>query len=43
MRPHENIKGDPKYPLLRAILTDPHFWLPIAVLILGVGILMVMR
>jgi hypothetical protein len=29
-----------KRSLARSILTDPHFWLPAAVLALGVGLLL---
>lgn len=27
----------------RAITTDPHLWLPIAVLIIGIGVLVLVR
>jgi len=30
-------------PLFKAILTDVHFWLPVAVLALGIALLAVMR
>lgn len=43
MPPHENIRVHLKHHLLKVILTDSHFWLPIAVLILGVAVLMVVR
>jgi hypothetical protein len=29
--------------LLQAILTDTHFWLPAAVLIFGIGVLVALR
>jgi len=32
-----------KSPLLNAILTDSHFWVPVAVLWLGVALLMVLN
>lgn len=43
MPPHENIRVHLKHHLLKVILADSHFWLPIAVLILGVAVLMVVR
>jgi hypothetical protein len=30
-------------PLSKAILTDVHFWLPVAVLALGIGLLAILR
>jgi len=30
-------------PLLRAILTDAHFWAPVIVLLLGIGLLAIVR
>jgi hypothetical protein len=30
-------------PLSKAILTDVHFWLPVAVLLLGIGLLAILR
>jgi hypothetical protein len=32
-----------KQSLVRAVLTDPHFWLPITILILGIGLLIAVR
>jgi hypothetical protein len=32
-----------KPPVLKAILTDVHFWLPFAVLIIGIALLAVLR
>ncbi len=29
--------------ILRAILTDSQFWVPVAVLVLGLGLLLVLR
>lgn len=30
-------------PLYKAILTDVHFWLPVAVLVLGIALLALLR
>lgn len=35
--------ADSKRSLTRAITTDPHFWVPIAVLIAGIGVLVLVR
>ncbi len=32
-----------KPPLLKTILTDAHFWLPVAMLAFGMGLLLAMR
>ncbi|MBM3746781.1 MAG: translocated intimin receptor Tir [Acidobacteria bacterium] len=32
-----------KQPVLRAVLTDLHFWVPVVVLVLGTALLAVMR
>ncbi len=32
-----------KQSLTRAITTDPHLWLPIAVLIIGIGVLVLVK
>ena len=32
-----------KRPTLTAILTDPHLWVPVVVLILGTALLMTLR
>ncbi len=32
-----------KQPMWKAILTDGHFWLPVAVLVVGIGVLMAVR
>jgi hypothetical protein len=33
----------PKQSRARAITTDPHLWLPIAVLIIGIGVLVLVK
>lgn len=32
-----------KPPLMTAILTDVHFWIPVVVLVLGTSLLMVLK
>ena len=32
-----------KQSRVRAVMTDPHLWLPIIVLIIGIGVLAVVR
>ncbi|MBN9658576.1 MAG: translocated intimin receptor Tir [Acidobacteria bacterium] len=32
-----------KQPVWKAILTDGHFWLPVAVLVIGISVLMAVR
>jgi len=32
-----------KPSLAKAVLTDPQFWLPVAVLIFGIGVLLAVR
>jgi hypothetical protein len=32
-----------KNSMLRAIVTDVHFWVPVAVLILGIALLLILR
>jgi hypothetical protein len=34
---------NPKQSRARAITTDPHLWLPIAVLIVGIGVLVLVK
>jgi len=36
-------KEHPRPPVLRAMLTDVHFWLPVAVLVFGFGLLVFLR
>lgn len=42
-RAGETIGDLVKQSFLKAVLTDPHFWAPVVVLILGVGLLVAMR
>jgi hypothetical protein len=28
-----------RQPIWKAVVSDPHFWLPIAVLVIGIGLL----
>jgi hypothetical protein len=35
--------GDLKQSRTRAVATDPHLWLPIAVLIIGIGVLVLVK
>jgi len=34
---------NPKVSLTRAIVTDPHLWLPIIVLMIGIGVLVLVK
>jgi hypothetical protein len=34
---------NPKQSRGRAVMTDPHLWLPIVVLIIGIGVLALVR
>jgi hypothetical protein len=35
--------ANPKITLTRAIATDPHLWLPIVVLMIGIGVLVLVK
>jgi hypothetical protein len=34
---------NPNQSRIRAVVTDPHLWLPIAVLIVGIGVLVLVK
>ncbi len=35
--------SSPKVSLTRAIITDPHLWLPVIVLMIGIGVLALVK
>jgi hypothetical protein len=39
----ETAMTNSKASLAKAIVTDPHFWLPLAVLMIGIGVLALVK